>query len=119
MSDLQQQLDALDAMTGKGDILPALDMYYADDCVFTEAADRSARNNKQAQHEHLSGFFASLSGFNSATLHGSAAGDNVTYSEWTFDMTAGDGSAIVWNEVLVRRWSHGKVIAETFYNVSG
>ena len=108
----------LDEMTGKGEILEALAAYYAEDCRFTEVADGSSRENRAAQHDHLSGFFASLSGFDGATLHGSAAAGDLSYSEWTFEMTAGDGSPIVWNEILVRRWRDGLVVDEKFYNVS-
>ena len=115
MSDVARLVGELDAMTAKGEMLDALDAYYCENCTFTEVADGSSRANRQAQHDHLSGFFATLTGFNGATLHSSAVGDDVTHSEWTFDMTPGDGSAIVWNEVLVRRWRDGKVVAERFY----
>ncbi len=36
-------------------------------------------------------------------------------SEWTFNLTGGDGDKIVWNEVLVRRWNDGKIVAEKYY----
>ena len=118
MSDIGKRVGELDAMTGKGEILDALEAFYCENCTFTEVADGSSRNSRKAQHEHLSGFFSTLKGFNGATLHSSAVGDDVTHSEWTFDMTAGDGSSIVWNEVLIRRWRDGKVVEEKFYNAS-
>ena len=52
----------------------------ADGCTFEEG-DGSRRESKQAQHDHLSAFFASLRGFNGATLHAQAIGDGVTVSE--------------------------------------
>ncbi len=118
MTDLRQRLTDLDAMTAKGQLLEALDAFYAENCTFTEAADGATRADRKSQHDHLSGFIGSLKGFNSATLHSSAVGDDVTLSEWTFDMTAGDGSSIVWNEVLVRRWRDGAVVEERFYNAA-
>ena len=42
-------------------------------------------------------------------------GDNVSMSEWTFKMTAGDGAPIVWNEVLVRAWRDGLIVSEKYY----
>ena len=116
MTDLNQLVQGLDAKTAKGEILEALEEYYCENCTFTEMADGSSRANRAAQHDHLSGFFSTLKGFNGATLHSSSVGEGVTHSEWTFDMTAGDGSPIIWNEVLVRRWDGDKVVEEKFYN---
>jgi len=116
MSDVEQRCADLDAMTAKGEMLDALTAFYAEDCTFTEVADGSSRANRQDQHDHLSGFFSTLKGFNGATLHSSAVSGDTSLSEWTFDMTGGDGSSIVWNEVLVRRWRDGRVVEERFYN---
>ena len=118
MSDLTKLVGDLDEMTGKGEILDALDAFYCESCTFTEVSDGASRANREAQHHYLSGFFSTLKGFNGATLHSSAVGDDVTHSEWTFDMTTGNGLSIIWNEVLVRRWSDGKVVEEKFYNAS-
>ena len=118
MSDIEKRVSELDAMTAKGEMLDALPAFYCENCTFTEVAGGASRSNRQAQHEHLSSFFSTLKGFNGATLHSSAVSGDVSHSEWTFDMTAGDGSSIVWNEVLVRRWSDGKVVEEKFYNAS-
>ncbi len=105
-------------MTSKGEMLQCLADFYDENCTFTEAGTGDSRPSRQAQHDHLSGFFATLKGFNGATLHRSAASGDVSFSEWTFDMTAGDGSSIIWNEVLVRQWKDGKVVQEKFYNAS-
>ncbi|MEM7234142.1 MAG: hypothetical protein AAF517_18335, partial [Planctomycetota bacterium] len=113
MSTLHDALNELDAMTVRGDILPALEKFYAGACTFEEP-DGSRRESRQAQHDHLSGFFASLKSFDGATLHGHAVGDDLTMSEFTFEMTSGEGEKIVWNEILVRRWSGGQVSSEKF-----
>ena len=112
------RVELLDEMTGRGEILESLDAFYSEDCSFTEVADGSSRGSRADQLEHLSGFFSTLQGFNGATLHSSAISGDTSLSEWTFDMTAGDGSSIVWNEVLVRRWRDGRVVEEKFYNAS-
>ncbi|MBY0399168.1 ester cyclase [Myxococcota bacterium] len=104
----------LNEMTGKGQMLDALARFYAEDCKFEEG-DGSRREGRDAQHRHLSAFFASLKGLNSATLHAQSTGPNVSMSEWTFDMTAADGTPVLWNEVLVRRWKGGRVESERFY----
>ncbi len=112
--NLAQLEAAINEYTGKGAMLDAIAEHYADNCVFTES-DGSSRQNKAEQIAHLTGFFATLKSFDGAKLHGSAIGDNYATSEWTFNMTAQDGSEIEWNEVLVRSWKDGKVIAETYY----
>ena len=105
---------AVNELTGQGKMLDAIDQHYADNCTFTES-DGSSRQTKAEQVAHLSGFFGTLKSFDGATLHGSATGDDYATSEWTFNMTAGDGSKIEWNEVLVRSWKDGKVVSESYY----
>ena len=107
----------LNNVTGQGKILDALQTYYADDCTFQEGTG-GIRDSKQAQHNYLASFFKTLKAFNGATLHGQAVGPDLSASEWTFDMTGGDGKRMVWNEVLVRRWRNGKVVSEKFYQAS-
>lgn len=118
MSNITRELEALDAMVAQGKILESLPEYFAENCAFTEMADGATRPSRNAQHEHLSGFFSTLKGFNGATLHSSAVNGDTSLSEWTFDMIAGDGSSIIWHEVLVRRWQDGKVVAEKYYNAT-
>ncbi len=106
--------ERLNQRTAAGQILAALDEYYAEDCVFQES-DGSSRTGKAAQRAHLEAFFATLKGFNGATLHAQAVGeDGVGISEWTFDMRGPEGP-IVWNEVLSRRWEGGRVVSERYY----
>jgi ketosteroid isomerase-like protein len=105
---------ASNALTKQGKIIDSIDQFYADDCVFIEP-DGSRRSSKKDQRAHLEGFFASLKGFDGATLHGQSVGDNVSMSEWTFKMTGGDNKPIVWNEVLVRGWKNGRIVSEKYY----
>ncbi len=112
-SEIARLRGELDEMTGRGEILDALDKFYAEDCTFQEG-NGEARVGRAAQHAHLSAFFATLKAFNGATLRSSGVGEDVSLSEWTFDMTGPEGP-ILWNEILVRRWKDGKVVSERFY----
>lgn len=117
MSDSIAKLnDSLNAMTAQGKILQALESFYDTDCVFQEG-NQPPRRGRQAQHLHLSNFFATLRKFNGATLHAAGVGVDVTLNEWTFDMVGPEGP-IVWNEILVRRWHQGKVVSERYYTAS-
>ena len=101
-------------LTKQGKILESIDQFFADDCVFIER-DGSSRKSKQEQRTFLEGFFASLNSFEGATLHAQSVGDNVSMSEWTFEMTGGDGQPMVWHEVLVRYWRGGLIVSEKYY----
>ena len=116
MKDLHTLETELNAMTASGKILEALEAYYAPDCTFQEG-NAEPRKGRQTDPEFLTAFFASLKAFNGATLHAQAVGDNVTMSEWTFDLVGPDGP-IIWNEILRRTWKDGKVVSERFYTAS-
>ena len=105
------------AMVQKGELLASLDKFFATDCVFQEGNDEP-RRGRAAERKHLKGFLATLEKFNSATLRGTGVGPDVTYSEWTFDMTTKDGEHVVWNEVLAHRWHAGKIVSERYYQAS-
>ncbi len=116
MSNTKQFDDELNATTQAGQILDALERFYGEDCTFQEG-NAPPRNGRQAQHEHLSRFFSTLKEFNGATLHSQGVGDDVTLTEWTFEMVGPNGP-IVWNEILRRKWRDGKVISERYYTAA-
>ena len=113
-NDIQKLENEINELTGQGKMLDAINAHYCDHCTFTES-DGSARKNKAEQLAHLTGFFGTLESFDGAKMHGSAIGENYATSEWTFNMTAKDGTKIEWNEVLVRNYKDGKVTSETYY----
>ena len=63
-------------------------------------------------------FFQSIGSVNEISLHSQAIGEDVTMSEYTFDLTKTNGTPILWNEVLRREWKDGLVINERYYNTS-
>ena len=113
MHDLKQVDDQLNEMTSAGQILEALERFYAKDCTFQEG-NKQPMVGRQAHHDHLTEFFATLKEFKGATLHSQGVGENATLTEWTFDMVGPDGP-MVWNEILRRQWRDGKVVSERYY----
>lgn len=113
MSTIKKTDDELNAMTQTGRILEALDRFYSEECIFQEGNEQP-RRGRQAQREHLSRFFDTLKEFRGATLHSQGVGEDVTLTEWTFDMVGPEGP-IVWNEILRRKWLNGKVVSERYY----
>lgn len=117
-STIQKREVALNARIQAGDVLGALKEFYAENVEMREGSAPKATVGKQENLNRLEQFLGSLKQFNGATLHNYAVGDDVSMSEWTFDMVGGDGSPIIWNEVIRRRWSNGAVIDERYYNTT-
>jgi len=117
-STIEQREQALNARIQAGDVLGALEEFYADDVQMREGSAPEATSGKKENKKRLEEFLGSLKQFNGATLHSYAVGDGVSMSEWTFDMVGGDGSPILWNEVIRRKWRDGAVTEERYYNTS-
>lgn len=112
-AELKKLESQLNEMTRQGHFLAALEKFYDDECLFQEG-NQPPRHGRAAQHEHLSGYFQSVKSFNSATLHAQSVGDDVTISEWSFDLAGYDGPFLI-NETVRRKWRNGKVISERYY----
>lgn len=111
MSDSLSECERdLNAMILAGKAFDGFEKYYADDVVMQENTE-TPTVGKDANREREQAFFGSIEEFHGAELHSSAVGDNVTMSEWTFDMTMG-GNRIAMAEVARRQWRDGKVVHE-------
>ena len=113
-SDIARQDAELNSLIRKGEILDGIELHYAADCSFQEGNEAPVQG-KATQLARLAEMFEGLKSFDGATLHSQAVGDGVTLTEWTFNMTAGSGDPIVWNEVISRQWSNGQVVRERYY----
>lgn len=112
---LNAKVEALDRQILAGDILGAVETFFHPDVETQEGNADDLIRGKEAKIEHLKAFFAGIAKVNGITLHSYAVGDDVTMSEFTFDLVQTDGSRILWNEVLRRRWQDGLVINERYY----
>jgi hypothetical protein len=114
IADLKALVEDLDRMVLAGDILPAVDRYFAE-AVVTQEGNAAPVRGKAANRARIAAFMSSLRAFNGATLHSYGVGHDVTLSEYTFDLVAEDGKPLVWVEVIRRRWADGLVIDERYY----
>lgn len=112
--NLKEKVQALDQMILEGQILPGVDQFFHSE-VQTQEGNDSPVVGKTAHRNKLEQFFAGISAVNGIKLHSQAVGENVTMSEFTFDLTQKDGNHILWNEVLRRQWKDGLVIHERYY----
>ena len=88
--------------------------FYAEDASLQENSE-PAIVGKQAILEREHGFLANVESSKPPTLHNVAIGDDVTFSEWTYEMTLKDGKTWVLHEVARRQWKADRVVHERFY----
>ncbi len=112
--DTAAQVKALDEMVLKGQILEAVEAFFHPDVVTLEG-DGTITKGLATKKANLQEFFAGIGSVNGITLHSQASNGDVSMSEYTFDLTQKDGTPILWNEVLRRRWKDGLVIDERYY----
>lgn len=117
MQDLKSLETELNALIQKGEMIPATEQFYADDCVYQEGNQAPRTGGKKGHVEYLTNFFKTVTAVNAIKLHSQAVGVGVTISEWTFDLQTTNGP-VLWNEVLRRRWENGKVVSERFYTAA-
>ncbi len=118
LETLEAKVTALDQQIVAGDIPGAVETFFHPDVETQEGSADEVSRGKAEKIAKLQAFFAGIAKVNSIQLHSYAVGDNVTMSEFTFDLTQTDGSPILWNEVLRRRWQDGLVINERYYTAS-
>jgi hypothetical protein len=96
----------------------AIVRFYADDASLQENSEPPIVG-KPAILERERGFLKSVASSKPPVLHSVAIGPEVTFSEWTYEMTLKDGKTWVLNEVARRQWKAGHVVQERFYYARG
>lgn len=110
--DLKVLDDALNRMIKEGQILAAIERFYAADVEMRENGDAPTRG-RTANLAREEAFFAGVV-VHEARLVSQAIGDGVTATEWRFDWTIG-GKRGQLEQVALRRWQDGRIVSERFY----
>lgn len=109
------ELDAkLNEMVLTGKAMDAFEELYADDVVMQENSDPPTAG-KDANRKREVDFFSSIEEFHGAKLLASAVNEDVTFSEWEWDLTFKGMGRVRMSQVAVRRWRDGQVAGERFY----
>lgn len=116
--DIRTRDDALNGMILSGQILEAFEQFYGDDCVMQENTDEP-RVGKDLNREFEKAFLDSIEEFHGAELLGSAVTGDVSFSEWSMDVTFKGSGRSRMAQAAVRRWKDGKVASERFYYNKG
>jgi hypothetical protein len=107
-------LSEFDGMVTKGQILEAIDKFFAGsvDTIEVGGALTKTKNEKIGK---LKEFLGGIQAVNGITLLSSAISDNVSYSEYKMDFDMKDGSKILWHEIIRREWKDDKVVHEQYF----
>lgn len=108
----------LNTMIGTGKAMEAFEKFYADNVVMQENFEPECVG-KDANRARENAFFASVEQMHGGTNPTSAVGDDVTFSEWTMDLTFKGGMRVNMRQVARRLWKDGKVVHERFYYSKG
>lgn len=112
--ELTKLVAEMDDMVKQGQILEAVDKYFAP-VIQTKNHNGMETTDKKQVQEKLQGFLGGIQKVNGITLHSNAVGNDATMSEYTFDFDMKDGSKVYWHEVIRRIWKDDKVINEQYF----
>ena len=114
MADIQALDAELNRMILEGQALDAFDKFYAADVRMQENRDEPMIGHAANPAREVE-FFGSI-GKVHVQLLGSAVSEDVSYSEWIYEIDFKDGRRVCMTEVSARRWRHGLVVHERFYH---
>lgn len=110
--ELEQRLNSA-ILSGKA--LEAFEELYAEDVVMQENTEPEYRGkdfNRKREQE----FFASVEAWHGGQVLAWAVNGDVSFSEWTMEVTLKGAGRIKLDQVAVRRWKDGKIVHERFYH---
>ena len=115
MSNIEALERKLNEAILSGKALEAFEELYDEDVVMQENTDPEYRG-KDFNRKREQDFFASVEAWHNGQLLASAVNGDVTFSEWTMEVTLKGVGRIKLDQVAVRRWKDGKVVHERFYH---
>ena len=114
MTDFKQLDLAVDQAILSGQALDAFEKYYADGVVMREN-DGEPFVGKDVNRKREQEFFGSVEAFHGAEVVSKGFGDNVSLTEWMFDLTFKGGQRTKMEQVGIRRWKDGQIVSERVY----
>jgi hypothetical protein len=111
LSDLEKQVNDL-IVCGKP--LEAFELFYDDEVDMQENTSQATKGKEENRRRERR-FYGAVSEVR-ATLLGSAVTDDMTFSEWDYDILLKNGARWKMIKTAVRRWKNGKIVHERFYH---
>jgi predicted flap endonuclease-1-like 5' DNA nuclease len=113
----KKELQALDELVSKGQIIEAFDYYFADN-VTTRSENGEHTTSKKQKRDWLTSFFNEMSSVDEIILHDHFTEEDSSHSKFTFVFTNRSGEKLRWHEIISRKWKDGKVVDEFYSNGS-
>jgi ketosteroid isomerase-like protein len=115
MSNIAELDKKLNDAVLAGKALEAFEELYDDNVVMQENSDPEFRG-KDLNRKREQEFFASVEAWHGGSVLASAAHGDVSFSEWTMDISLKGVGRVSMAQVAVRRWKNGKIVHERFYH---
>ncbi|MEM9478175.1 MAG: nuclear transport factor 2 family protein [Verrucomicrobiota bacterium] len=113
---LRQNIEDINHLIMNSGLYDALEKYYADDAVFYEK-DMVVADSLEANIAREKEFLGGVSEWREAKILHTAAGENVTMTEWHLDFVHEVYGHKKGNQIAVQEWKDGKVVREQFYSL--
>lgn len=114
--DVRSQVQKMDEMVSRGDIVNAVKEFFADDAQTSDYSNLTT-TGKDQMIDKMTGFTGAIANVNGISHHRTIVDGNVTASEFTFDFDMKDDSKIFWHEIIRRVWTDdGKVVEEEYFD---
>ena len=114
MKNLSELLAEKNEMVTNGQILEAIEKYFATDASTVDFTGRKA-NSKQEAIDGQKKTVELISKVNEISVHRVGVGSDVTFAEFIFDLDLKDGTKIYWHEIIQSIWKNGKIVREEYY----
>jgi hypothetical protein len=112
IAELEQKLNEA-ILSGRA--MEAFEELYDDSVVMQENSEPEYRGkdfNRKREQE----FFQSVEAWHGGSVLAWAVHGDVSFSEWTMDISLKGVGRIAMAQVAVRRWKDGKIVHERFYH---
>lgn len=115
MSNIAELDKKLNEAVLSGKAMEAFEELYDEDVVMQENTEPEYRG-KDFNRKREVEFYGSVEAFHGGQVLASAVNGDVSFSEWTMELTLKGAGRIKLDQVAVRRWKNGKIVHERFYH---
>jgi len=115
MSNIAELDRKLNEAVLSGKAMEAFEELYDDNVVMQENTEPEYRGkdfNRKREQE----FYSTVEAWHGGQVLASAVNGDVSFSEWTMELTLKGAGRIKLDQVAVRRWKDGKIVHERFYH---
>ena len=115
MTNIEELEKKLNDAVLSGKAMEAFEELYDDDVVMQDNTDPEFRGkdfNRKREQE----FFQSVEAWHGGAVLAYAVHGDVSFSEWTMDVSFKGAGRVQLSQVAVRRWKNGKIVHERFYH---